>query len=143
MTHKIDEISSLSTAEFINLVGTYTALTSGKSDFDPELINKGYSPEALAEARKLTEKKFKPFETVGLRFTKPLDNFKSDILGYSWTLFENYERGLLPFPGTVSEQPAQIMEIFGVFQALKTENQIKHNKKIEAEAKRSQARRKK
>ncbi len=66
----------------------------------------------------------------GLHFTIPLENFKSDLINHALFLFENYERGVLPFPGSVSEQPAQIIEIFGVFQALKFEIEAAERKKL-------------
>lgn len=131
VAHRIEDISSLSTLEFIRLVATYNQSKSGKADIDPSLLSRGYSPEAIEQAKKITELKFNPVTTMGLRFTRPLTNFKSDMIGYAWTLFENYERGLLPFPGSVSEQPAQIMEIFGVFNALRLETLEVERKRIE------------
>lgn len=131
MTHVVSEISTLGTPEFIKLVATYCRNSSKNQEIDPGLNSRGYSPEALLEAKRLAEKKFNPVTSLGLRFTKPLSNFESDIITYAWTLFENYERGLLPFPGSVSDQPAQIMEIFGTFQALRIERQENERKKLE------------
>lgn len=129
MAHRIAELSSLSTIEFIKIVATYAHARSGKDSIDPSLAARGFTPEQIEQTKKLTEKKFNPVQIMGLRFTRPLDNFKSDLMGYAWTLFENYERGVLPFPGSVSEQPAQIMEIFGVFSALRFEAQEAERKR--------------
>jgi hypothetical protein len=131
VVYEIDKLSSLSTAEFIKLVGHYNYLASGKPDINPQIQNRGYSAAALAEAKKQNEALFNPVTSLGLTFRKPLSNFKSDVLSYSLTLFENYERGALPFPGSVSEQPAQIMEIFGVLQALRHEREAAERKKLE------------
>ena len=87
----------------------------------------------MQEMRRKSEKHFTPVTCLGLRFSRPLSNFKSDFIHYPWTLFENYEKGLLPFPGSVSEQPAQIMEIFSIFKALKIEQENLQNKKLAAE----------
>ncbi len=38
-------------------------------------------------------------------------------------LFFQYERGFLPFPGSISEQPSKIIDIFSVFTYLKSERQ--------------------
>jgi hypothetical protein len=131
VAHIIECISSVSTSDFVDIVATYISQTSGKTEFDPTLNSRGYSPEALAEAKKLKEKKFSSVSALGLKFTKPLSNFKCENIGYLWTLFENYERGQLPYPGSISEQPAQIIEIFGVFQALKNEQIAKERKRQE------------
>jgi hypothetical protein len=40
-------------------------------------------------------------------------------------LFDGYEAGFLPFEGPFSDQPAQIIEIFGVLKQLKHELEIK------------------
>lgn len=129
--YRIDEISSLSNEDYINIVGHYTRLASEKADFDPNINTRGYSPEALAEAKKQTLKYFQPIQTLNLKFKKQLDDFEFEPLNYTLTLFENYERGLLPYPGSVSEQPAQLMEIFGVLQSLRQERQQLEYKKMQ------------
>jgi hypothetical protein len=130
--HVIDCISSLTTDEFINFVGHYHALAGSQTSVDDgTLIAKGYSPEAIAELRKQVTKRSAGLKSLGLHFIASLTNFKSDIMNYSLMLFQNYERGVLPFPGSFSEQPAQIIEIFGVLQALKWEREQINRKKNE------------
>lgn len=77
---------------------------------------------------------FKEFTSCGIRFVKPLDELKFDSIGYILTLFENYEKGLLPFSGAVSDQPGQIMEIFLILNSIKRERAEmelkKHNEQI-------------
>ena len=133
MAHKIDEVSSLSETEFARIVASILWTWSDKDNSDSDLSSRGYSDAAIQEMRKKSQKNFTPIKCLGLKFTRPLNNFKTDFIHYPWTLFENYERGLLPFPGSVSDQPAQIMEIFGVFKALKVEHEKIQNKKHAAE----------
>ncbi len=115
-------ISSFSYEDLVSLVANYNDLINGeKHKASSAVENRGYSPEVLAHATKKFAAEFKAVESVGLRFTKPFDHFKYDLIGYVLTLFENYERGSLPFAGSVSEQPAQIMDIFSVLQQLKHE----------------------
>jgi hypothetical protein len=45
--------------------------------------------------------------------------------GYYLTLLETYEKGVPPYPGSTSEQPAKIMEILVLLQKLKLEHQEK------------------
>lgn len=116
------ELSQLSIYEFILLVGNYNDAWDGsKNRVAPELQDGRYTPEQLELAQSRIKDRFEPFETCGLRFTKPFGHLKFDLLSYVLLLFENYERGSLPFTGTVSEQPAQIMEIFNVLRQLKHE----------------------
>lgn len=130
-------MSSLSDGEFVEIVGTYAKLTNGRKESGLEA--RGYSPEALAAARQIAAATFNPVVSCGLRFTKPLDQFNYDQMGYALTLFENYEKGNLPFPGSVSDQPAQIIEIFGLLKALRQEQEQRkslengrHNRKNNA-----------
>jgi hypothetical protein len=66
-----------------------------------------------------------------LRFKRHLSNFKYPLFGYVITLFQNYERGVMPFEGSVSEQPAQLMDIFSLLEALKAEQETKLKEKLE------------
>lgn len=133
VVRRIDEVSSLSLVESALMVGQYQHTLSGKGSSESTLTERGYSEAALVEARIKALGSFRPVESAGFRFTQPLDRFRSDILGYSLFLFENYERGQLPFPGSVSEQPAQIMEIFALIQTLRAEQDEKLRKKLESD----------
>lgn len=119
-------ISGLSTFEVCSLVANYNDLWDGdKNKVSSALAGRGYTPEQLAQAVGKFEERFNPVESCGLRFTKPFGHLKFDSLAYVLTLFENYERGCLPFVGSVHEQPAQIIEIFSVLKQLKYEAESK------------------
>lgn len=47
----------------------------------------------------------------------------------------NYKKGTMPFPGSVVEQPAKIIEIFDVLTQLEQESEEKMRKKLEKEQK--------
>jgi hypothetical protein len=132
VTHKIYEISSLSFSDFVCIVGNYNHILEGsKPEVDPTLKARGYSDAAIEAARKSVI--VSPTVSQGLRFTRHLSRYKYPLMSYVLTLLENYERGQLPFPGSVSEQPAQIMEIFALLQSLKHERDQRLNEKIERE----------
>jgi hypothetical protein len=119
------EISSLTDHDFIRLVATYADLNSGdKQKVSSQAVNRGYTPEQLAQAKSHIAVKFNPVTSCGLRFTRPYSSLKFEPFSYVLTLYENYERGCLPFPGSVSEQPAQIMEVFSVLRQLKHEAEV-------------------
>jgi hypothetical protein len=120
------EMSALSDYDFICLVATYNDLTGQeKNKVSSKVKGRGYTEEQLAQTRQTFSEKFNPVVSCGLQFLKPFDHLRFEPIGYVLTLYENYERGRLPFPGSVSEQPAQVMEIFSVLRQLKHEAEIK------------------
>lgn len=120
------DISTLSNYEFVALVANYNDLCDGsKNKIAPSMVNRGYTAEQLAQASNRIADKFNPVESCNLRFTKPYGHIKYDYMDYVLRLFDNYELGILPFPGSASEQPAQIMEIFSILRQLKHEVQTK------------------
>lgn len=94
------------------------------SEKDPriELTNRGYSQQQIESVLK---SKTNSTISSGLKFTKPTWHFEYSKLSYVLNLFENYERGVLPFNGSVSEQPAQIIEIFNLLASLKQDQKRK------------------
>lgn len=130
MVHEIDSISSLSTSEFILLVGHFNHAAADKPEIDPKLEGRGYSPEVLASVNKEVRAKFTPVVSLGLRFTRPLSDYKFSQFSYAMLLHENYERGLLPFEGPVSEQPAQVMDVLRTIQSLRFEQEQNFRKKL-------------
>lgn len=50
-------------------------------------------------------------------------------------LFENYKRGVLPYNGTLTEQPAQLMEIFQLIENLHFEREQKTQEAAQSKAK--------
>jgi hypothetical protein len=129
---RILDLASLSDYEFVSIVAHSNDLQNGPgTKVSGATKNRGYSPEVLAHATKKFEENFRPVVSCNLRFTKPFDHLKYPPMNYVLTLFENYERGLLPFPGSVTEQPAQIMEVFSVLASIKREVEIKASEKSE------------
>jgi hypothetical protein len=63
------------------------------------------------------------------------NNFKYPYFSYVLNLYSQYKKGSLPFPGSVSEQPAKIIEIFNVLEQLELEQQEKQRKAVEKEQK--------
>lgn len=125
VAHKILELSSVSNEDFVNLVAHYTALINGEIDDEDELKQRGYSEEAISRMKK--KKTSTSVKLLGLHFTKPLIKFKYNYLRYVLVLFDNYEKGNLPFPGSVAEQPSQVMDIFDIIQAIRQEAQNRVN----------------
>jgi hypothetical protein len=121
LANEILSFSSLKDEEYICLVADFTSNSTNQEEKKSKLKERGYTPEQLAHVEKRNAEKFTPIVSGGLRFTKPFDHLKFEPLSYVLILYEAYERGCLPFPGSVSEQPAWIMDVFSVLQKLKLE----------------------
>ena len=142
VVHVIESVSSLPFVEQVKFIGHFHDLSNNKSVSADELRAKGYSDQAIEVFKKKERDSFPGLESLGIKFSKPLNSFRSDILSLAFTLYDGYEKGILPFSGSLAEQPSQIMEIFGLIQALRHEQEQKNFKKLQNEAKKAQAKNK-
>lgn len=78
------------------------------------------------------EAKFDTSEThLDLSFS---DEFTPDFSGFNYyiSLYHPWsENGVLPYPGSTSEQPAKIMEVFSILDKLKYEHEKAQQKELE------------
>jgi hypothetical protein len=79
------------------------------------------------------------YKCEDVAFYRCFCNFVDQSAMFVLNLFFQYEKGFLPFPGTVSDQPAKIMELFAVLTYLKAERQ----KELEEKAQKKQQQRQK
>lgn len=88
----------------------------------------------------LKAQKVRQVKSLNLQFEAPLENFKYTTLGYALTLYYQFkDHGTMPFIGTLSDQPAQIIEIFNTLASLERESEESMRKEAEREAKRKQS----
>jgi hypothetical protein len=99
----------------------------GDKDSEQQLKNRNYPQHMLDAALKNT--RHPEIIAAGLRFSVPLTRFKYSLMNYLMYLLENYERGVLPFDGAPSEQPAQAIELLNLVQLLKQEYRNQQDKK--------------
>lgn len=85
---------------------------------DPRLKGKGYSTEAFAAMK----------EKVGQISMKSLnvsvkdpDRFIYPYFDFVYELYVNYKRGILPYDGSLVDQPNKIIEIFNLLSNLENE----------------------
>lgn len=86
-----------------------------------------------------------PQEIISLdvHFKRGIDNISIEYFNYVVTLFDLYHKhGVLPYPGSLSEQPAKIIEIFTVLEQLYLEREQKHLEEQQREQKRLERKRK-
>jgi hypothetical protein len=51
-------------------------------------------------------------------------------------MYKSFEKGLMPFPGSLSEQPAKLIELFQVFENFINEKKRDAEKKAKQKARR-------
>lgn len=132
VVHEINRISGLNFYDYACIVANFHSVIGTSKEIDPQIENRGYSPEVIAEMQKKFRAEFRGVKSLNLHFTVPLSNFQYDLFNYILFLFRNYEQGILPFPGSASEQPNQIIEIFNVIKALKAEREEVQKKQSES-----------
>lgn len=122
-------ISSVSFNDYASISGVYydTFLSTRKNK--NTIQNRGYSDAVLEQMRAAEIKSFSSIEIVGIRFTKPFEA-KYELFTYVWLLYQKFKLGSMPFPGSVSEQPNQIIEIFSLLDALELEKDKQQQKGI-------------
>lgn len=128
--YKIHEISSLTDSEYAAFVINYH--NSGKQDESKALKDRGYTKEQIAHV--LGKKKINRLRSLDLEFDD--DNLvKYPWLSFSIITHQGFQQGILPYPGSLSEQPAKIIEIFSLLDQLKYEAEEQTRKRVEREQK--------
>lgn len=125
IAQRIFDISLVSFAERVVLTGHYYSVISGAQKEEQTLKQRNYPAHMLAA---LKTAKHPVSEIAGLRFNVPTTRFEYPLLAYLLTLTENYERGVLPFPGSLSEQPSKVIELIEIIQLVRMEYQNKQQK---------------
>lgn len=125
VTQLIINISSIG-CDYIPLTANYYNIISGTKEEDISLLKaRGFSEEQIRSALNQKLNTTNITEINNIRFLVPTTRFKYSLIGYLLILLENYERGILPYPGSVSEQPAQVMEMITLLSSIKSEYQYK------------------
>jgi len=115
--------SGLSDYESAAIIGHYNGLSEKKKD----LKVRGYSDDMLKHIKK---QKKTLVESLGVRFNE--DGIAYPYFNYAVTLYFAYKNsGVLPFAGSLVDQPAKIIEIFNLLDALSDEAQKRAAKEQE------------
>jgi hypothetical protein len=134
------EISSVSLFEYISIIGHYNKLVLDKK-VDPRLLSRGYSEQALAELKNKMGKLPSEVISLDVHFKTGVEQYNIEYFGYIMTTFDAYDRlGILPHNGSFSDQPAKIIEIFGILEQLKLERQKQYQDEHEREMKKQKKR---
>lgn len=132
----INQMSTLSFKEETYLIANILRGFQGENKTKHVDTSK-YTPEQVAimnAALGTVENKNKIFNLV---FTNDLDSYTVYNFDYLITLYFAYnDHHNLPFPGSVSEQPNKIIEVFNLFKSVIHEVNEQERKKIEKQNKR-------
>lgn len=116
------EYSTLSEYDRACLVAKYNSLYK-RETIDPDLLNRGHSPERMKYLRKSLGTTLNI--SCDIEFTKEFkeypeyDHFNFIMVGHN----AYTKSGIPPFPGSLSEQPAQFMEILELLYQLDMERE--------------------
>lgn len=116
--YRVLEVSTLSLGEYAAIVATFQQI--GTDDEKDVLRSRGYSEAEIKIA--LKGKQPKVTRILDLEFSDP-PKIVYPLYDYVAHAYYAYKKGILPYPGSYSEQPAKIVEIFKLFQML--ENKLK------------------
>lgn len=134
-------LSSLTGSEYIILVGHYNKLVH-KPSVDPRLLARGYTEDQIKMMQKASQEKQLEIISCNLHFKSDLSQFTFPRFNFLMTVHQQYSQfGNLPYPGTISEQPAKIIEIFNVLDSLKLENEIRQREEHQREAEKQRRKR--
>lgn len=133
---KIEGLNQVSEYEYALLMASIEAQYDKNRRFDcHKCKNKNRGATNWQEGN-LAERKIKGcfdavanWEVDNVRFKKCVGNFVLPSTNSILNMFRLYEKGLLPYAGSVTEQPAKIMQIFDIIYARKAEKDNELNDK--------------
>jgi len=121
----------------INLVGHYNRTTRSVG-MEDGLEQRGYTKEQIQALRDQMKQVGKSvYESCGISFETDLSDYEYEYFDYMIELSNNYEKGVMPFKGSYSDQPAQIIEGLHVMEQLKYESQREQQREMERKQKQS------
>lgn len=132
-------VSGISERDYALLLGHYARITNNNS-ISPDVYDRGYTEEQLRvlEQKHVERLKGTVVRILNLEFSGSLEQFDYPNFDYVMTLFSAYDRqGILPFQGSLAEQPAQIIDIFSILTQIQFETQVRSRKEYEAEMKKT------
>lgn len=131
------KISTISLYDYATLVGHYTRLQHGPT-IDPRLLDRFKdNPERLKQIREQAKSSKTHHQALNVKFKAPLEEFEFANFGYLFTIYRKFaDSGILPFPGSLADQPSQIMELFNTLESLELEVKQKEFNKQKTELKR-------
>lgn len=115
------DISTLSFVDTVNIIANFHNIYYGKTKTtSSDLKARGYNEETIKVLSKNVQSL--AIESCGVRIKGDVSKLSYEFFDHVMHLFDGYEKGILPFEGSLSDQPAQIMQIFTLVNLLKLEH---------------------
>lgn len=138
----VNEISTVSLFEYVSLIGHYNKLLL-TTQIDPRLLTRGYTKEQIEQMKLGMNKMPKEIISLDVHFKCNLEEIEVGYFAYAITTYDAYHRhGVLPYPGSLSDQPNKIIEIFNIMDALRMEREQQQAEQQKREQAKEQRRRK-
>jgi hypothetical protein len=127
---KIEEISNLTTQEYIEMICTFEYYTNSNKYSCKSRSFKSDKEKVDFESRNgcKVDNKFTKFEYDNLRFTKCCCNHLSGDFNFIMGMFEQYDKGNLPFSGCYTDQPNKVIDLMNLIQKLNHDREDRLNK---------------
>lgn len=126
MHSKIDEASTLTISEYALLLASIEARLEPKK-YNCRLCAAKYKPDKKHIKRKpkgCYDYSTRVYRLENILYKTCLGNYNKSI-GFYTEALSMYEKGMLPFKGTLSEQPNKIIEIFNIIEQRREEKKPK------------------
>lgn len=148
MFHRILMLSTMTDGEYVTLVSTFISHTNERLNCGLQksrLNGRGDISAALAEIERRSGCKAdgskQLFQLGKISFRKCLCNFQNTQLPFLLKLHKHFEAGVMPFEGPLADQPAKLMDVFGLLDELKEDYRQAQEKAEATLNKQSQSRR--
>lgn len=137
VSNQIIKISTLSLYDYVCIKAHYTYISEDKFNCD-EKIKKYGKRTGYERAKEMVQKENgcnQYFDNIkyyvdNIGYKSCLCTFKHPDMNYYLTLFNQYDKGVLPFKGSLTEQPNKIVEVFNLITGLKAEREQESLEKI-------------
>lgn len=119
---KIGDVSGLTNTEYVLLLAALEARLE-PSKFSCSKCAAKYKPEHRPRKRKSKgcyDYSTRVYRIENIVYKTCIGNYNKDI-SFFVEAFSMYEKGMLPFKGTLSEQPSKIIDIFNIIEQRRAE----------------------
>lgn len=131
---EIESLSSITIQEYISLVSSWNYHTNTKQYNCKEQYKKFKTSEKLQEFKNrngcdniISTKPRQHYENITFYncYCNHLDYSFLNLIG----MYDRYQTGFLPYPGSAQEQPNKVIELFNIISKFKYEQELQNSEK--------------
>jgi hypothetical protein len=135
---RILEVSSLSLYDIALINATWTNFTDEYfqcKKYESQVMRRSDAKELINRARLakscgvLKDEVKVEIGHIGYHSCLCHENFQHPSFGYIMNLYQNFEKGFLPFTGGIMDQPAAVMELIDLISSLYAERDLAQQQK--------------